>query len=663
MTLRSRLLILAVPLSLAVLLIIYLLSNSILLARFDSDDEQRLICQADMLALQVDNFVGRSVDVLRGTALSDDALAFVQGRNTEQFLRRNLDADTVRHEDYNFFLLFDAEGNVLGEQWVPVGNDTLPTSLTSQTHMRPRIIETLRSLGLLNPAGSSAESFAQMVQLDGIPTVILSSPVSDNTGKAAPVGTAVAGRFIGPERLHHQQRFIDGEIQPKIPTTEDGPWHALPSDRHLSRLHPQMGERRLTGTDTQSIDLLFRDSKERPALIMRITQPRSIYAQGRQAIHFFLLLAGAAAGSAIVLMALGLDRWVLRRIEDLHRDIERIGAAGGPARITLGGSDELGLLGQNLNTMIDRLAQSEARDSMVLETICDGFLEMDMQGRILKTNAALDAMLGCRRAEPIGRNVSELLATDRDRDNLRNELQLLPERTTSSLVTLFLRPNGRNRACESHLSIIRDSSGQVQGCRGILRDVSDQLAYQNRLIAQATRDPLTGLGNRQAFHDALCKLEDEGSGIRSAALMFIDLDHFKQVNDTLGHDIGDRLLAAASDRIRRSLRANDQCFRLGGDEFTVIAQNVDQERARDICERLVATLGDSYQLDGQLVDFISASVGVALYPADSDDLEALLKAADSAMYQAKRVRNGYCLCNAGKPGEIRESISSSSAPA
>lgn len=174
--------------------------------------------------------------------------------------------------------------------------------------------------------------------------------------------------------------------------------------------------------------------------------------------------------------------------------------------------------------------------------------------------------------------------------------------------------------------------------------IEDLLAKQAELVS-ARHDPLTGLPNRGLFHEYLGQAcaEAQGSG-QSLALMFIDLDRFKHVNDTLGHDAGDELLILVSQRLRLCVREGDILARLGGDEFTVVLRNLaDQATGISIAERIVADLNTSFSLSMGRAD-IGGSVGMSFFPSDADQALALLKNADIAMYQAKEAgRNNYRL--------------------
>ncbi len=169
----------------------------------------------------------------------------------------------------------------------------------------------------------------------------------------------------------------------------------------------------------------------------------------------------------------------------------------------------------------------------------------------------------------------------------------------------------------------------------------ERRAQEAAIRYQAYHDPLTGLPNRAAFSERVA--EAVARALRSGstlALLFFDLDHFKEVNDTLGHGAGDRLLQAVARRVRKRLRDGDLLFRMGGDEFTVLAENLDgPEQARRIAERILAALDWPLEVDGHELA-ARVSIGIALCPQDRRDVDGLLRCADAAMYAAKAAGRG-----------------------
>ncbi len=184
----------------------------------------------------------------------------------------------------------------------------------------------------------------------------------------------------------------------------------------------------------------------------------------------------------------------------------------------------------------------------------------------------------------------------------------------------------------------------------VLKTMADTLAVvierkltEQRLQQMAHNDPLTGLPNRSLFHDRL----EQGLALaqrhqQELAVMFLDLDHFKEINDTLGHDMGDELLKETAIRLLACVRKSDTVARMGGDEFTVILTEMSSpENAEHVAKSILAALLQPFELNGTRCN-VGCSIGIALYPGHGRDSETLLKNADTAMYQAKITRNSYC---------------------
>ncbi|MDP3420189.1 MAG: EAL domain-containing protein [Thiobacillus sp.] len=190
----------------------------------------------------------------------------------------------------------------------------------------------------------------------------------------------------------------------------------------------------------------------------------------------------------------------------------------------------------------------------------------------------------------------------------------------------------------------RDAAGAPLRLIGTHLDISARKAAEETIQHQANFDPLTQLPNRRLFLD---RLEQEVVKSRRAevplALLLIDLDAFKEVNDTLGHDVGDTLLQEAARRIRSCVRDTDTVARLGGDEFTVLLTGLsDRTHIEDIAQKIIGQLADPFQLGNELA-YVSASIGITLHPGDADDIDTLMKHADQAMYAAKKQgRNRFC---------------------
>jgi len=204
--------------------------------------------------------------------------------------------------------------------------------------------------------------------------------------------------------------------------------------------------------------------------------------------------------------------------------------------------------------------------------------------------------------------------------------------------------NGGSRYLEVKLLPNIGEQGKVLGCFAVTTDITEHKLTQERIQRVAHHDSLTGLPNRLLFNDRLqqaISLAKRDS--RQFALLYLDLDRFKQVNDSLGHTAGDELLQAVATRIRREVRESDTVARVGGDEFTVILSNIARrEEAEIVARKIIAAVAAPFQLGSQQQSVeIGTSIGISIYPSDGQDADTLVNAADTAMYGAKQVGGSF----------------------
>lgn len=647
MPLRRRLFWLFTPLLVLTLLSVYGLAERILLERFDHQDQQALEREARQLHHHLDSEIGSYLNMLRSYAWWDDSYRFMQSENSD-FIQHQLHSDVLIGLTFHFMFFFDEQGQIVGEFWAPPALDQLvsisseaPRSLVS---LRLAILQRSRELGALQHQGDPNHALAQLSLVQGIPSLLLSSPITDTLRTTKPNGSIVAGHLLDAPRLQQLQARSQARLQLQVadaspPGTD---WQALPNNLSGYNGGTLLSPHWHPTAEYQRSELLFRNSHGDNELTLQLTLPRLLYQEGHLAIRFFLVAAVLVTLSATALLYLGLEYWVLRRVQRMHEEIAVIGHAPVLSRLQDQGHDELGALAGELNQMLDRLQQSEVRDQAILDSIQDGYFEIDTQGQLLKVNHALGELLGYSQAHLLRLSLSDLLSAEQVERAQTQFLQALEQGTTliAPFAAPFKRADGSQAHCEIRFSLIIDNQGQLTGYHGILRDVSEQMAYQQQLRDLAYRDPLTDLGNRKAFaeqlQDALEQAQQQGN---SLALLYVDLDRFKEVNDRFGHDTGDALLLAIAERMCNTLRQSEHLYRLGGDEFTLLMPAGDAASAGKLGERLIQALSQPFEFNGTRIDFVTPSIGIALYPEHAGSASALISAADQAMYQAKQVRN------------------------
>ncbi len=285
----------------------------------------------------------------------------------------------------------------------------------------------------------------------------------------------------------------------------------------------------------------------------------------------------------------------------------------------------------------EALRKSEERYRTLLEEMDEAYYEVDLRGNFTFCNDALCRLLGYSREELMGLNYRAYTPKE-DWDNVYRAYNSV-YRTGTTLrwyPMTQLTKDGRKIFVENSVLPLRDEKGEIIGFRGLSRDVTERKVLEQRLAEMATHDPLTGLPNRILLDDrlnvGLAQAQRNGSRL---AVMMLDLDWFKRVNDTYGHGVGDELLKLVAQRLANNLRKSDTVGRFGGDEFVLLLPQIGAvDDATRVAQKLLDSFNEPFAINGYKLN-ITTSIGIAIYPESGDRAEVLLTNADTAMYYAK----------------------------
>ncbi|HLF98120.1 MAG TPA: diguanylate cyclase [Methylococcaceae bacterium] len=377
-------------------------------------------------------------------------------------------------------------------------------------------------------------------------------------------------------------------------------------------------------------------------------------------IYLLLWLSGALAAAVVVLLA-GVARRLAHSVTDpvthLSFAAQRIAEGDLGQRVSVRPGDEIGDLAQAFNHMAERLQASYAnlerivedrtrRLAGILRVAAEAIISTDANGIVIQFNQGAERIFGYVAHEVLGKPL-DMLLPERFREAHRHNLRLFAQsrEATRSMadrpVIYGLRKDGDEFPAEASLSrLVVD--GEII-LTVMLIDITARKQAEEEVIRQATHDPLTGLANRALFTDRLEQaVERARRANKRFAVLFVDLDGFKDVNDSLGHHAGDLLLQQVARRLLDCVRESDSVARLGGDEFTIILYDTGPPGdVLTVCEKLRFALSEPFDLEGNTA-LISSSIGVTLFPDDATDVERLIDNADEAMYAAKRAgKNAY----------------------
>ncbi len=280
-----------------------------------------------------------------------------------------------------------------------------------------------------------------------------------------------------------------------------------------------------------------------------------------------------------------------------------------------------------------RLRESEARYRLITEHSTDIVLNADPEGHLRFVSSSIRQIFGQEPAELIGQPFTVLLHPD-DAARAMASFRRTIEDQGGTTINEYraISPDGEVRWFETHSRAVIDDEGGVAGVVSAIRDVTHRRAHEERLARAALTDPLTGIMNRRGLDEELSARLASGAG---GCVALFDLDHFKQVNDTFGHAVGDDVLRRFAAIARSSVRDQDIVARLGGEEFAVVLPEATIEQARLVCDRLRRAIGEArLRIDDQIVA-VTVSGGVTRY-AEGNSVSEVLRAADRALYQAKR---------------------------
>jgi diguanylate cyclase (GGDEF)-like protein/PAS domain S-box-containing protein len=305
------------------------------------------------------------------------------------------------------------------------------------------------------------------------------------------------------------------------------------------------------------------------------------------------------------------------------------------------------VLPKALLNMVERAAHAEAlfaeqeRAQVTLNSIGDAVMSTDVFGRVTYLNGVAESMTGWSRKEAEGRAVEEVfqIIDVGTRAAARNPMALaIRENKTVGLTAncVLIRRDGFEAGIEDSAAPIHDRRGQVTGAVMVFHDVSMARAMTVRMSHLAQHDSLTELPNRLLFNDRLTQaLALALRNHKKLAVLFLDLDRFKLINDSMGHDIGDRLLQSVAHRMLTCVRSSDTVSRQGGDEFVILLPEITHSQDAELCaEKMLSSLRVRHDI-GPHGLYVTGSIGIATFPDDAADGATLLKHADAAMYDAK----------------------------
>lgn len=293
---------------------------------------------------------------------------------------------------------------------------------------------------------------------------------------------------------------------------------------------------------------------------------------------------------------------------------------------------------------VSALRESEKKYRRFIDAAAEGFWMINSQLETIEVNEALCKMLGYTQEEMLGKKPFDFV-DDENHRIFKEQTAKIPGTSHRRYDIILKAKSGQDVYARFNATTIRDSANNYISSFAFVTDITEQKRTEEMLNSMAYYDSLTGLPNRTLFYDrfelAIAHARRDNGML---AVLFLDLDNFKTINDTLGHAVGDQLLQGVAGRLKGGLREGDTIARLGGDEFVLLLSGISSSKdASGVAEKVLSVFSAPFTFDGQELH-ITTSVGISLYPYDGEDSQTLLKNADAALYRAKEHgRNDYQL--------------------
>ena len=618
-------------------------------------EEQTVTANVARVERAFDARLGVLSSVVGDWAPWDDTYEFVLTLD-EDYLENNIDPYTLDNLGINAFLFYDVDGELVHESAYDLDSGdpiTIPDA---------EIIPELLACEFEGTSDDECSAFlsvsnGQLLMASALPVL-----TSDYEGPAA--GLLVAVRYVDQATVDEISEGTDlavvatpaesGDIEPgEVVVEEKGPDE-------------------ITGTT------VIPGPDGSPVMEIEAGSERIARAAAEHAIGVFVLGLVAVFAVTTIAIAVLMDRSILARVTSLGLQVRRVQTEGPSEPVSVPGSDELTVLASDVNDMVDALEEStqslvEARDGLedtvaertlelqaavtqleeeieqrvaaekalsasekqhraLVENLVDVLFILDPDGLITYANPATKVSLGQLPFELVGRHISEVLTEDSAEEMCRTLERGRAEGTFSELEMVVVGSENTQLIMECCVTDLeRDGNMQV-----ILRDVTLRKRYEDELLFLAGHDHLTGLFNRRRFEEELERaLAESLRRGTHGALLWFDLDEFKEVNDILGHHVGDEMLVQISKSLAHEVRDESILSRLGGDEFAVLLPVADAVEARHAADRILTEIGRTVFDAGDRTIRMTASLGIVLYPDHGSTVDELLSHADIAMYRAK----------------------------
>ena len=632
-----------VCLSAAIFIIIILfLSNSILLGDFAKIEENNIIENMERIHNAMNREVDDINDFVQDYSTWDDTYIFSNNKNEEYISSNFSNFASFKEFKINFMIYIDKEGKVILSKGFNLNADK--EELLSEK-LEGEIILKVKRLLIMK----DSESIKGVTEINNTPTMLISEPIITTNGRKASGGIIIAGRYLDAKQI--------SQIASSVKVN-------LSVEKYSKTLGLNKDIKWVNNVAIENIDKnaaigykILPDIENNPYLVIKTNIIREIYKQARKSIIYFVIFIILISLFFLSMALIYLDKMVAKRIMKMNIIIDNISDTKDlTMRMKVDGNDEIAFVAAGFNNMLDELGESSDKIeisknkyySLISNMIsCFSYNKVIFNNKgipidliILDGNNALYEYIELTREKVIGRKISDFMDIDKIDIKIFNAfVDVAMSSGQKKIDEVYFEESGRWFTAASY-SI-------EEGYFALMfSDITEKKRVEQKNLELANQDMLTGLPNRKMIMENISLTIDKKKNHGGKfAVLFIDLDNFKKVNDSLGHDTGDALIQNVGARFKNVISSTDIVARIGGDEFIILQNNIinSAAEAENLALRIKNILKESFIHRGNEL-YTAASIGISIYPDDGFDISSLMKNSDIAMYEAKKNGgNGYKL--------------------
>jgi len=614
--------------------LLYIISKTILLGKFIDLE----ITKTESGISRIVKFIESDTNTLDALAINyskwDETFNFVQNHNSNYINTNLTDMTSFNKLDINFVIISDNNGNVIfGKSLNCTNSQSLSDNDQSTISMK---IYNLMKYNKTN-------SIKGLYMTDKGPLILSCQPISKATTGTAPDGIFIIAKFLDRGEIDKINSIIGIDFELRTYNAMDSTYTNL--DRNGTVLINNSDSKKITGYK------VLNDIFDVPALTVKLSLPKDILLEANTSMDLFIFLLAVIFIFFVMLVIKFLDNIVLKRISYIKRTVDKISYTKDLSlRLYDNEHDEISELSDKFNIMFDqiqssnhKLIKSEKKYSSLFSNMTSCFMyakvTLDSNNKpnnfiILEINNAFISFFNQAKEDVVDKLGLELLPVEiREHPDFMEMIAEVAISGSTSIADAFYF---EKYDTWFYLTIY---SAEKNYFAMMLTDITDKRNSEQKILNLAYYDELTNLPNRKKLMEDIRKIINVGG--EKFALLFIDLDNFKGINDSLGHEVGDYVLEKIALRLKQLVDDNIMVGRLGGDEFIIVLRNLEHiSEAETLASKLYSILKPVILYKGNEL-YVGASIGISLYPEDGTTLSQLMRNADAAMYSAKR-NGGYC---------------------